>query len=291
MTVPISHPDKIYWPKEKITKGELLKYYAAVAPYILPYLKDRPLAMHRFPNGIQGESFFQKDAKEVPSFVKTVSVAHKERKVNYIVVQNVKSLLYVANLGSIELHLFNSTIKHLENPDYLVLDLDPEAISFDAVVDTALVIHALLEEKGIPNFCKTSGGTGLHVYVPLARKYDYSEARRFAMLIARLTHEQLPKITSLERNPSQRQKKVYLDTLQNTKGQLLVSPYSARGFPRAPVSTPLAWNEVKHGLDPKKFTIQNTLSRLEKKGDLFKGVLGRGKSLNSLPNSGPPLSS
>lgn len=286
----VTHPDKIYWPKEKITKGELLKYYAAIAPYILPYLKDRPLAMHRFPNGIQGESFFQKDAKGVPSFVKTVSVAHKERKVNYIVVQNVKSLLYVVNLGSIELHLFNSTTKHLEKPDYLALDLDPEAISFNAVVDTALVIHELLEERGIPNFCKTSGGSGLHIYVPLNRKYEYSEARRFATLIARLTHERLPKITSLERNPSQRQKKVYLDTLQNTKGQLLVSPYSARGFPHAPVSTPLAWSEVKHGLDPKKFTIQNIPSRLAKKGDLFKGVLGRGKALNFLPNSGSPLS-
>ncbi len=272
----LSNLDKIYWPKEKITKGDLLKYYEAIAPYILPYLKERPLVMHRFPDGIDGVSFFQKDAKEVPPFVKTFPVSHQNRKVNYILAQNAKTLLYVVNLGSIELHMFNSTTKQIEKPSYLVLDLDPEAIPFTAVIETALTIHEILQTLKVPNFCKTSGGTGLHIYIPLQAKYDYKQAREFAMIIARLTHEKLPKITSLERMPSKRQKKVYIDTLQNSKGQLVVAPYSVRAFRHAPVSTPLSWNEVKPGLDPLDFTIETVPARLAKKGDLFKGVLGRG---------------
>lgn len=269
--------DKIYWPKDKITKGALIEYYAKVARYILPYLKDRPLVMHRFPNGIEGEAFYQKDVKEVPDFVKTAWIKHSNRRVRYIIAQNKETLLYVANLGSIELHLFSSTIKHLDKPDYLVLDLDPEAISFDAVVDTALVIHEILGKT--PHFCKTSGGSGMHIFIPLKAKYTYEQTRSLAINIARAVCEKLPKITSLERNPNKRRKKVYIDTLQNAKGQLVAAPYSVRGFKGAPVSTLLSWSEVKHGLDPKDFTIENVPSRLAKKGDLFKDVLGTGANL------------
>jgi bifunctional non-homologous end joining protein LigD len=268
-----THIDKVYWPKEKITKGDLLEYYAKVAKTMLPYLKDRPLVMHRFPNGIKEEGFYQKDVKEVPDFVKTTLITHSNRKVRYILAQNTETLLYVANLGSIELHLFNSTVKHLDKPDYLVLDLDPEAISFDAVVDAALIIHELLGEA--PHFCKTSGGSGMHIFIPLKAKYDYEETRAMALKIAQEVCERLPKITSLERNPKKRQRKVYIDTLQNSKGQLVAAPYSVRAFKGAPVSTPLGWNEVKHGLNPKDFTIENVPDRLAKKGDLFKGILGR----------------
>lgn len=276
-----SHVDKIYWPKQKITKGDLLKYYATIAPYILPYLKNRPLVMHRFPDGITGESFYQKDAKEVPSFVKTFPLAHRNRKVNYIVAQNPKSLLYVVNLGSIELHMFNSTIKHIEKPDYLVLDLDPEAIPFSAVIETALALHEILQKLKLPHFCKTSGKTGLHIYLPLQAKYEYEKIRQFALILARLANEKLPRITSLERMPSKRQKKVYIDTLQNSKGQLLVAPYSVRAAPYAPVSTPLLWSEVKAGLNPLDFTLETIPQRLLQKGDLFQGVLGRGINLSA----------
>lgn len=282
MSVKLSHLEKIYWPNEKITKGEMLEYYAKVAKAMLRYLKDRPLAMHRFPNGIRGEAFYQKDVQDVPDFVKTATVTHTNRKVHYIIAQNTKTLLYAANLGSIEMHLFNSTIKHLDQPDYMVLDLDPQGISFDAVVDVALILHGLLQKMKIPHFCKTSGGSGLHIYVPLKGKYSYEETRDYAMAIALLAREQLPKVISLERNPKKRNRKIYIDTLQNSKGQLAVAPYSVRGFPGAPVSTPLLWNEVKHGLDPKDFTIKNVPGRLAKKGDLFKGVLGRGANLKIL---------
>ncbi len=276
MDIELSHLDKIYWPEDRLTKGDLLDYYSQVASVMVFYLKDRPLVMHRFPNGIDGKSFYQKDVKDVPAFVKTATIAHKNRRVCYILAQNAKTLLYVVNLGSIEIHLFSSTIKSLDKPNYLILDLDPESISFDAVVDTALVIHEILLQMKIPHFCKTSGGSGLHVFVPLRCKYEYGEARFFAGVIARLASEKLPKITSMERDPKKRQKKVYIDTLQNAKGQLVAAPYSVRAFPGAPVSTPLSWDEVHHGLDPKHFTLKNVPIRLAQKGDLFKGILGRG---------------
>ncbi len=269
MSVSLTNLDKLLWKKEKISKGDLIEYYAAISRTILPYLKARPLVMHRFPDGITGESFYQKEAGKVPSFVKT----HLVKKVNYILVDNAKTLLYVANLASIELHPFHSRVKNLEKPDYLIFDLDPESISFDAVVETAQVIHDQLEKIHMPNFCKTSGGDGLHIYVPLKGKYTYPQVKEFAMGVAALVHEELPEITSLERLPRKRQKKVYIDTLQNEHGQTVVAPYSVRGRPGATVSTPLEWKEVKPGLDPTQFTLRTTLKRLAKKGDLFKGML------------------
>lgn len=282
MSVKLSNIDKVYWPGEKITKGRMLEYYAKMAKTLLRYTKDRPLVMHRFPDGVKGEGFYQKDVREVPDFVKTVPILHANRKVHYIVAQNTQTILYVANLGSIEMHLFHSKIKRLKRPDYLILDLDPQTISFDALIDTALVIHEILQKSKIPHFCKTSGGSGLHIYVPLNGKYSYEESRHYAMVIAKRTHEILPEITSLKRSPKERKRRVYIDTLQNSKGQLIVAPYSVRAFPGAPVSTPLSWSEVKYGLDPKHFTIENVPSRLAKKGDLFKGVLGRGANLRVL---------
>ncbi|MBX7066409.1 MAG: non-homologous end-joining DNA ligase [Parachlamydiales bacterium] len=278
----LSNLDKIYWPKEKITKGEMLEYYAKVAKTLLLYTKDRPLVMHRFPNGVKEEGFYQKDVMDVPDFVQTKAIAHANRKVHYILGQNVETLLYAANLGSIEMHLFNSRVKTLEKPDYMVLDLDPQSISFDAVIDVALVFHEILEKLKIPHFPKTSGGSGMHIYVPLKCKYTYEESRHYAMEIAKLVNEVLPKITSLERNPKKRNRKVYLDTQQNSKGALAVAPYSVRAFAKAPVSTPLSWNEVKHGLLPEDFTIKNVPARLAKKGDLFKGIFGKGANLKIL---------
>lgn len=279
----LSNLDKIYWKKEKISKGDLLAYYATVAPIILPYLKNRPVVLHRFPDGIGGEHFYQKESgPKLPSFIQTVPIQHEEKKVNYFVIQNSNTLLYIANLGSIELHPFHARLKNLDNPDYFVFDLDPLGISFKAVIDTALVFHDLLEEKSIPNFCKTSGGTGLHIYVPLHGKYNYEIVIKFAALIARMVHEKLPKITSLERNPAKREKKIYLDIHQNQKMQTIVCPYSVRGFPGAPVSTPLSWNEVKQGLDPLDFNLRTVPKRLKQKGDLFKSILKKGINLEKI---------
>ena len=282
MSLKLSNLEKIYWPKEHIAKGEMLQYYAKVAKILLRYAKDRPLVMHRYPNGIQGQAFYQKDVQDVPPFVKTATIRHANRNVRYIIPQNTQTLLYIANLGSIEMHLFHSRIKTLDKPDYMVLDLDPQAISFDAVVEVARAIHKILQKIKIPHFCKTSGGSGLHIYVPLKGKYSYEESRYYAGVIAKMVHELLPDITSLERNPKKRNRKVYLDILQNAQGQLAAAPYSVRAFPNAPVSTPLAWDEVKRGLDPQDFTIKNVPARIAKKGDLFKGVLGAAAHLKRL---------
>ena len=182
----------------------------------------------------------------------------------------------MANLGCIEINSWFSRIESLENPDYLVIDLDPVDIEFDKVVETALAVKEVLDEAGAESYCKTSGATGIHVYVPLAAKYDYDTAREFAHIIAKLTNAKIPEITSLERSPSKRKKKVYLDYLQNRKGQTLAAPYSVRPRPRAPVATPLEWKEVKQGLNPVDFNMKNIFGRLEKKGDLFKPDAGGG---------------
>lgn len=280
--VPITHPDKIFWPKEKITKGDLIKYYRSVAKYILPYLKDRPESMNRHPGGITGPSFFQKNvADQSPDWVKTKKIYSESNKanINYLVCEDEATLVYMANLGCIEINPWNSRLPKLNNPDYLIIDLDPEKIAFDKVVEVALTVHKLLDSINVPNYCKTSGATGLHIYVPLAGKYTYDQTKDFAHIIAVLVNQKLPDITSVERMPKKRQKKVYLDFLQNRKGQTLAAAYSVRPKPSATVSTPLEWREVKIGLDPKNFTIKNTLARIKKKGDLWKPVLGKGADL------------
>lgn len=172
-----------------------------------------------------------------------------------------------------------SRIQHLENPDFLIFDLDPEDIAFDAVVETAQVLHDVLEAIHIPSYCKTSGGRGMHICVPLQAQYTYEQAKRFAELIALVVHRDLPQITSLERRPKKRQKKVYIDCYQNNFAQTIAAPYSVRAKPGVPVSTPLLWSEVKHGIDPGNYTMFNTLKRLKKKGDLFQPVLQKGVDL------------
>jgi len=273
----LTNLDKVYWPKEKYTKGDLLEYYDKMAPFILPYLKDRPMTLHRFPNGIDEAGFYQKNVgPNLPRWVPTLVVKHSKEKVPYLTIPDKKTLLFAVNLGCVDLNPFNSRIQSLDYPDYLVLDLDPENIAFKYVVEVAQTIHEILEAEKIPNYCKTSGSRGMHIYIPLQAKYPYEIVKEFARLLARLAHEQIPQITSLERHPSKRKKKVYIDFLQNNFGQTVASPYSVRPKPGATVSTPLDWKEVKVGLDPGDFTIKNMIQRTKKKGDLFKGVLGKG---------------
>lgn len=275
----LTNLDKIFWEKEHYTKGDLIRYYMAIAPYILPHIKDRPMVLNRYPDGISGESFFQKNVDHtLPNWIKTVKIQHENRKINYLVVTDEASLIYVINLGCIELNPFHSTVDHLDNPDYLVIDLDPLEVSFQDVIETALAVHEILEEIGATNVCKTSGATGLHIYVPLAKKYTNEQTKQFAELIASLTHQKLPKITSIERNPEKRKKRVYVDFLQNNNRQTLAAPYCVRPRPHATVSAPLNWSEVKPGLDPQDYTITTILKRVKEKGDLFKAVLGPGVS-------------
>ncbi len=278
----LTHLDKLYWPKEKITKGDLIQYYDEISPYILPYLKDRPESLRRYPNGITGQTFFQKNLVAHPDWISTIALKHKEGKVNYLLIQNEESLLFAANLGCIELHPFFSRTASLHNPDYLIIDLDPKGASFDKVIQVAQTIHTVLEEFQIPSYCKTSGATGLHIAIPLAAKYNYSQVKAFAEVIALLVHRRVPKISTLERSISKRQNKVYIDVYQNNFGQTIAAPYSVRARPGATVSTPLKWSEVKRGLDPTDFTIKNVLKRVKKIGDIYQPVLKKGIDLEKI---------
>jgi len=286
-SLKLTHLNKVFWTDQKYSKGDLIDYYRQVAPYILPYLKDRPESLNRFPNGIQGSSFFQKDMGALhPEWVKTEKIYSEsnDKEINYLVCQNEATLIYMVNLGCIEINPWSSRIAQLENPDYVIIDIDPLNISFDFVIETALTIKEVLDQVRIKAYCKTSGATGLHVYIPLGAKYHYEQARQFAKVIAFLTHQKLPTTTSMERSPSKRKKKVYLDFLQNSYGQTIAAPYCVRPKPKAPVSTPLEWEEVKLGLNPIDFNMQNTMERLKRKGDLFKPVLGKGINLQDCLN-------
>ncbi|HVM90930.1 MAG TPA: DNA ligase D [Verrucomicrobiae bacterium] len=278
----LTHAEKLFWPKEGIRKGDLARYYDRVAPVLLPYLRNRPLVLDRYPNGIEGESFFQKDQPNAPKGIKTVAIrsASEGKTLHYLVCNDRKTLDYAIQLGGIVLHPWLSNLARLERPDFLVIDLDPESVPFDHVVKTALVVKDVLDEIGAASYCKTSGSRGLHVCVPLGGTYSYEQSLLFAQLVAAIAHQRLPRITSLERNPAKRQHKVYLDCFQNRKGATLVAPYSVRPNPGAPVSTPLDWKEVKPGLDPRRFTIFTMPARLAKRGDLWKPVFGKGIRLN-----------
>ena len=272
----LSNLDKIFWPDEGFTKGDLIEYYDKIYKYIGKYLKDRPESLRRTPNGLKDEGFFQKDAgDQAPEWVDTYKMFSEsaDKEIIYIVCNNKPTLIYMANLGCIEINPWNSKVQAPDHPDYIVMDIDPsDNNTFDQVVETAHVIHDILETAGCPSYCKTSGATGLHVYVPLAAKYTYEQAREFAHMIAILAQEQLPGFTSLERSLKKRGN----DYLQNRPGQTLSSVYSARPKPGAPVSTPLDWKEVKPGISPGDYNIKNIFKRLEKKGDLFAPVLKKG---------------
>jgi bifunctional non-homologous end joining protein LigD len=279
----LTNLDKVYWPEEGYTKGDLIAYYRDLASVILPYLRDRPMSLHRHPNGIAAKSFYQKDVSRQPppDWVRTITLPTDSGKghITYLLCQDEASLLYVANLGCIEMNPWNSRVGTLEKPDYLVIDLDPENVPFQRVVEAAIAVRKTLEKAGAKSLCKTSGKRGLHVYVPLSAHYSNDQARQFAEIIATLVNQKLPASTSLTRSPSLRQGRVYLDYLQNRRGQTLAAPYSVRPQPGATVSTPLRWDEVNNRVDPGRFTMRTIGKRLDKLGDLWKPVLGPGIDL------------
>ncbi|HEY4874885.1 MAG TPA: DNA ligase D [Puia sp.] len=282
--VKTSNVSKIYFPKEKITKGMVINYYQQIADYILPYLQDRPESLKRNPNGINDPGFFHKDAGvDAPGWIKSKKIYSESAKkdIDYIICNHKATLAYLNNLGCIELNPWNSTIKSLDNPDYMIIDIDPsEKNNFDQVVETANAFKELLDKAGAESFCKTSGASGLHIYVPVGKKYSYDQTKDFAHLLCTFVSEQLPSFTTLERNLQKRgNKKIYLDYLQNRRGQTLACAYSLRPRAGATISTPLQWKEVKKGLRPSEFTITTIFERLKKTGDLFKGVFGKNVDL------------
>lgn len=272
---------KVYWPEDKVTKRDMFNYYYQVAEYILPYLKDRPQSLNRFPGGIHGPSFYQKDVKgKAPDWADTFPYENGEgEKKEYLVGTDEASLLWMASLGCIEMNPWFSRVQSPDNPDYCVIDLDPDKHTFDQVVEAALETKKILDAINIPSYCKTSGSTGMHIYIPLNAKYSYEQSQMFAKIVVNLVHNQIPEYTSLERMVAARKGKMYLDFLQNRPGATIAGPYSLRPKIGATVSTPLHWDEVKPGLKMKDFNIFNTIDRLKVEGDLFKGVLGKGIDL------------
>ena len=264
--VSYSNLKKIYWPVDKYTKGDLIEYYRTISPYLLPYLKDRPVVLTRFPDGIDGKSFYQKDAPDhTPSWIRTIPIWSEDtqRNIRYFVCDDVESLEYVVNMGSIPLHIWNSRIGSLELPDWCVIDLDPKEAPFKDVITCALALKKICDAIGMPAYVKTTGKTGLHILLPLGKQFTYEQCRILGESIARLIIREVGNsIATITRHVTKRGDKVYLDYLQNRHGQLIVSPFSVRPLPGASVSMPLVWDEVTMSLNPRDYTIKNAPERM-----------------------------
>ncbi|RYZ75752.1 MAG: ATP-dependent DNA ligase, partial [Proteobacteria bacterium] len=271
--VEFSNLDKIFWPKEKITKGDVIRYYDSISSYILPYLKDRPQSMRRTPDGIKSDGFFQKNVEgSAPKWAKTRKIKSdsKSESITWLLCNDKDTLLYMANMGCIEINPWSSRVGSLNNPDYIIFDLDPKGAPLKNIVKTALKVKEVLDQLRVPAYIKTSGGNGLHVFIPVQPKYTYDQTRDFSHLVSQIVHRDLPDITSLERMPDKRKGKVYLDFLQNGRGKTMASIYSLRPREGAGVSTPLEWDEINDDLDLAAFNIFTLPERLASKGDLWK---------------------
>jgi bifunctional non-homologous end joining protein LigD len=277
--VRLSNLKKVFWPDQGYTKGDLIAYYDAIAPFMLRYLRDRPAVLTRYPDGIQGKSFFQKDAPVfAPDWMRLESVYSKDsnRDIQFFVLDDAESLRYVANMGTIPIHMWSSRSGSLERPDWLVLDLDPKGAPFSHVVEVALALRKILDELELPSHPKTSGASGMHILIPLGRLYTHEECRNFARLLATLGHHAKPEISTLTRAIHARAGKVYIDWGQNGHGITIVAPFSLRPVPAASGSCPLRWSEVNGKLDPARFNLKTLPKRFEKMEDPLAGVLGKG---------------
>ena len=265
--VSLTSLDRVYWPDEKLTKFDLLCYYLRVSDLILPFLKDRPAILQRYPRGIKAPMFFQQDTESAPAFIKTVTLVNQEgREVNYSVFTTAGSLLHLVNLGTIEQHPWHSTLKHLDKPDYFMLDLDPKQAPWQNVLDVALLCKEVFDELGLPAFPKTSGSSGIHVYVPLKPKYTYGKIAAIAEGLAAEVARRAPKIATIQRSLAKRQKQqVYVDAMQNARGKTIAAAFSARAKPGATVSMPLTWKQIEKGVKISDFTIENVPTLVKKK--------------------------
>ena len=262
---------KVFYPQESYTKRDLLNYYDAVAPLILPHLKDRPLSLKRYPNGIAADFFFQKEVAE--SFPKWLHTADADG-VRHVIGDDRATLLFLVNLGCIDHNPWMSRIGSLEHPDYLLIDLDPQDCGYAKIVEAALVIRAKLDRAELESFPKTTGGDGMHLFVPLAPEYTYEQVRSFAELLSVMVASERPDLFTTPRAAAKREKdKVYFDWQQIAEGKTISAPYVARAYPGAPVATPLKWEEVTPRLSPEQFHLSNVLPRFDRVGDLFARVL------------------
>jgi bifunctional non-homologous end joining protein LigD len=278
--VSVTNRDKIFWPADGLTKGDLVDYYAAVADVLVPFLVDRPLILVRYPDGIEGKNFFQWNVPPgMPAWVRTLTVRDederpdKPRAKRTFLVSDAATLQYIANLGCIPLHVLASRAPNLDLSDFFTIDFDVKQSTLGNAITLARTLHGILEEIGLPSYPKTSGQSGLHVLVPLGRGQNFDTARALADLLGRLLVERHPDIATMERVVNKRGERVYVDTGQTGTSRAIVAPYSVRAVPGATVSTPLAWSEVTAKLDPKQFTMRTVPKRIAKKGDLLAGLL------------------
>ena len=280
--VSLTHIDRVYWPDEKITKFDLLCYYLRLAPHILPFLKDRPAILQRYPRGVNAPMFFQQDLESAPRFIKTVRLTNQEgRELNYAVYTTVGSLLHFVNLGTIEQHPWHSIVKRLDHPDYLMLDLDPKEAPWKNVLEVALVCKEVFEEVGLSAFPKTSGSSGIHVYLPLKPKHDYRNIAAVAEALASEVAQRAPKIATIQRSLAKRQKQqVYVDAMQNARGKTIAAVFSARAKPGATVSMPLTWKQIEKGVKISDFTIKNVPGLIKKNHDTWAKFFDRRQELS-----------
>jgi bifunctional non-homologous end joining protein LigD len=287
-TLKLSNLDKPFWPEEGITKGDLLAYYRAVAPVLVPHLEDRPFTLKRYPDGWQGNHFFQKDApKHMPDWIPTVAVQattreapRRTRTIKAPLVNDELALLWMANMGCIDMNTWYSRIDKPARPDWVLFDLDPSPdVGFREVVQVALLIKQALDALALVSFPKTSGADGMHVLVPIERRHTYEDTRRFSETVARAIATSYPGLATTEWSKAKR-RGVLIDANQNGEGKTIASTYSVRPRKGAPVSTPLSWDEVDESLDPAAFTMEVVLARVGEHGDLFEGVLTTRQRLN-----------
>jgi bifunctional non-homologous end joining protein LigD len=277
--------NKMFYPADGFNKRDVINYYKDVAPLLVPHLKDRPLSLKRYPNGIDADYFFQKDAPaSFASWLRTESIVAEEGSApkRFVICDDEASLLYLANLGCIDQNPWFSRVGSLDCPDFIVLDLDPYHCGFDRIVEAAQLVRRKLEDLHLEGYPKTTGGDGMHIYVPIAAEYSYDQVRTFAEIIARLAIADRPDLFTTPRTVAQREKgRVYFDYLQISWGKTISAPYVLRAYPQAPVATPLRWSEVRPGLSPHDFTLANVRARFQQLGDIFAPVLSNSQRLEA----------
>ena len=279
--VSLTSLDRIYWPDEKLTKFDLLSYYLKVADYIMPYLQDRPAILQRYPRGIKAPMFFQQDLDSAPEFIKTARLVNQEgRELDYGVYSTIGSVLHFVTLGTIEQHPWHSTVKRLDKPDWIAIDLDPKKAPWENVLQVALVVKEVADEIGLKAFPKTSGSSGIHIYVPLKPTNEYDKVSEFARLFASEVAQRAPQIATVERTIAKRKTtQVYVDWMQNARGKSLAAVFTARAKPKATVSMPLTWPQIVKGVKIDDFTITNVPELLKKKGDAWAEFFASRQSL------------